>query len=103
MKSLSGFAILFLSAALLAACGRALNPVAEQAAPLLSGAHARASDISPAKYKLLYSFKGTPDGASPFSGLLAVGSTLYGTTLNGSSNYCAQSCGSNGCYLGCGT
>jgi len=54
-------------------------------------------------YQLLYSFKGTPDGASPLSGLLAVHGTMYGTTLNGSSNYCSQSCGSNECYLGCGT
>lgn len=69
----------------------------------VGSAYAHAHDISPAKYKLLYSFKGTPDGASPFSGLLAVNDTLYGTTLTGSSNYCAQSCGSNGCYLGCGT
>jgi uncharacterized repeat protein (TIGR03803 family) len=55
------------------------------------------------KYKLLYAFKGTPDGASPRAGLTLVNGTLYGTTLNGSSNYCSASCGSNECYLGCGT
>jgi uncharacterized repeat protein (TIGR03803 family) len=54
-------------------------------------------------YKLLYSFKGTPDGASPLGGLVDVNGTLYGTTLNGSTNYCSGSCGSNDCYLGCGT
>jgi uncharacterized repeat protein (TIGR03803 family) len=53
-------------------------------------------------YKQLYAFKGTPDGASPYSGLLAVNNVLYGTTLNGSKNYCTTSC-YNHCYLGCGT
>jgi uncharacterized repeat protein (TIGR03803 family) len=28
---------------------------------------------------------------------------LYGTTLNGSVNYCSQNCQNNDCYLGCGT
>ncbi len=54
-------------------------------------------------YQQLYAFKGTPDGASPYSGLIAMGGMLFGTTLNGSTNYCSQSCGSNLCYLGCGT
>jgi uncharacterized repeat protein (TIGR03803 family) len=56
-----------------------------------------------AGYKQLYVFTGTPDGASPYSGLVAINNTLYGTTLNGSKNYCSGSCGSNDCYLGCGT
>ena len=55
------------------------------------------------EYKSLYSFGGTPDGASPLAGLTAVNGVLYGTTLNGSVNYCSGSCGSNYCYLGCGT
>jgi uncharacterized repeat protein (TIGR03803 family) len=54
-------------------------------------------------YKLLYAFQGTPDGASPEAGLAELNGTLYGTTLNGSTNYCSASCGSNDCYLGCGT
>lgn len=56
----------------------------------------------PAGYKLIYTFQGTPDGAKPMSGLVAVNGTLYGTTLNGSSHYCSANC-SNECYLGCGT
>lgn len=52
---------------------------------------------------MLYAFKGTPDGAKPLAGLVALNGTLYGTTLNGSSNYCSASCGGNLCYLGCGT
>ena len=54
-------------------------------------------------YTLLYAFAGTPDGASPLSGLAVMNGTLYGTTLNGSTNYCSMSCGGNDCYLGCGT
>ena len=57
----------------------------------------------PSEYKSLYSFKGTPDGASPLAGLTALNGVLYGTTLQGSVNYCSASCGSNFCYLGCGT
>jgi len=32
---------------------------------------------------VLYSFKGTPDGANPQGTLLKVGDTLYGTTMAG--------------------
>jgi uncharacterized repeat protein (TIGR03803 family) len=55
------------------------------------------------EYKSLYSFGGTPDGASPLAGLTAVNGVLYGTTLQGSVNYCSSNCGGNDCYLGCGT
>src|SRR5271166_3513702 len=102
MKRLSGFGIVF-ACAFLTACGAAaLDPAAQQAPPLHSEVHVRSAGISPDKYKLIYTFKGTPDGASPYAALFAVNDTLYGTTSNGSSNYCAQSCGSNDCYLGCG-
>jgi len=61
--------------------------------------------LRPAKstYKELYVFGGTPDGASPLSGLTLLNGVLYGTTLNGSKNYCTASCQNNFCYLGCGT
>src|SRR5579875_3906833 len=62
-----------------------------------------APGVAMSGYKQLYAFKGTPDGASPYGGFVAVGKTLYATTLNGSKNYCSSSCGSNDCYLGCGT
>lgn len=68
-----------------------------------SGAAASGVRASTAQYKLLYAFKDTPDGASPLAGLVAFNGKLYGTTLNGSKNYCTASCGSNHCYLGCGT
>jgi uncharacterized repeat protein (TIGR03803 family) len=71
--------------------------------PMGARSHSNAASAAAAGYKQLYVFKGTPDGASPYSGLVAVGNTLYGTTLNGSSNYCGSNCGSNYCYLGCGT
>ena len=32
---------------------------------------------------VLYSFKGTPDGSSPYAGLIDVNGTLYGTTYHG--------------------
>jgi uncharacterized repeat protein (TIGR03803 family) len=34
-------------------------------------------------YQLLYSFSARPDGQGPWSGLVNVGGTLYGTTENG--------------------
>ena len=71
--------------------------------PLLPGGAANALHASTAQYRLLYAFKGTPDGASPLSSLVPLNGKLYGTTLNGSKNYCSGSCGSNYCYLGCGT
>src|ERR1700723_3307583 len=87
------------TATLLAACGgRQFAPSTSTSAAL--AARARSSSST---YKLLYSFKGTPDGASPLAGLIALHGKLYGTTLNGSKNYCSGSCGSNECYLGCGT
>jgi uncharacterized repeat protein (TIGR03803 family) len=98
------FVIIFISAAFLAACGGGgFNPSAGSSTPM--GARERSSAVSPAAggYKMLYAFKGTPDGASPYGGLVALNDTLYGTTLNGSKNYCSSSCGSNSCYLGCGT
>jgi uncharacterized repeat protein (TIGR03803 family) len=120
MKRLCLLLSVFFTATLLSACnGGALNPpfalrqaqgdnaqgdnVTGNAA---SGARSHAAAIqNPAKstYKSIYAFKGTPDGASPYSGLVAWNGSLYGTTLNGSKNYCAGSCGSNNCYLGCGT
>src|SRR5579863_4332739 len=87
------------TATMLAACGGShFAPSTPASAPLAARAHSSAST-----YQLLYSFKGTPDGASPLAGLIAVHGKLYGTTLNGSKNYCSGSCGSNDCYLGCGT
>jgi uncharacterized repeat protein (TIGR03803 family) len=87
------------TAMLLAACGGShFGPSTSTSAPLAARAHSSSST-----YKLLYSFEGMPDGASPLAGLIVVHGKLYGTTLNGSKNYCSASCGSNDCYLGCGT
>lgn len=100
MKHLRTLFGIILSATTLAACGGSggmLNPATSDAA-----AQSAAHRASSSGYQQLYAFKGTPDGASPLSGLIAVRGTLYGTTLNGSKNYCGASC-NNGCYLGCGT
>jgi uncharacterized repeat protein (TIGR03803 family) len=86
-------------------------PAWTQVAPQLVGARpgsrapipSFARHAGAAGYTLMYTFAGTPDGASPFSGLTEMNGMLYGTTLNGSKNYCTASCGGNDCYLGCGT
>jgi uncharacterized repeat protein (TIGR03803 family) len=87
---------------LLTACGGSLG-LPSNGAPLRAASRGTANTATTSSYKLLYAFNGSPDGASPYSGLVEESGLLYGTTLNGSSNYCSQSCGSNNCYLGCGT
>ena len=78
--------------ALLAGCnGGRFAPASPAIAPPAS----KTATAVPSGYKLLYSFKGAPDGASPLAGLLDVNGTLYGTTLNGSTY--------DDCNLGCGT
>jgi len=79
-----------------------MNPSMRVPAPMGAGLHLAGTASPAVGYKQLYVFHGTPDGASPYSGLVAVNGLLYGTTLNGSSNYCSQSC-TNNCYRGCGT
>lgn len=103
MKNLRYFFGLFLIATLLAACGgsSAVNP--PYSAQTLSQTKGFGMKAAASGYKQLYAFKGTPDGSRPFSGLIAVNGTLYGTTLQGSRNYCISSCEQNECYLGCGT
>ncbi len=38
------------------------------------------------KERVLYRFKGRPDGSVPYAGLLGVNGTLYGTTSQGGTN-----------------
>jgi uncharacterized repeat protein (TIGR03803 family) len=47
------------------------------------------------KERVLYSFKGSPDGAEPYAGLTLFSGKLYGTTSAGGSQ--AGQCGSVGC------
>src|SRR5579871_4862782 len=70
-----------------ACSGNHFTPVTPEGVP---ARHGRASS---AQYKLLYAFKGAPDGASPLAGLVAFNGKLYGTTLNGSKPYCNLGCG----------
>lgn len=100
MKRLSLLLAIVAAISLAACSAQSFAPSAPANAPLAARSHAAKPATS--SYQLLYAFKGTPDGASPLAGLLVVHGKLYGTTLNGSKNYCSQSC-SNGCYLGCGT
>jgi uncharacterized repeat protein (TIGR03803 family) len=84
--------------------GPALDSAQGDNAASSARSHAQgAQNPAASSYKQIYIFKGTPDGASPYSGFIALNGTLYATTLNGSKNYCSQSCGGNNCYLGCGT
>src|ERR1700683_54626 len=53
------------------------------AGALLAGSVTAALPAHAAKYSVVYSFTGGSDGANPFSGLVAVGGTLYGTTYFG--------------------
>jgi uncharacterized repeat protein (TIGR03803 family) len=98
MKQLRALIGLLAIAALAAACSGGSTM-----APPVRTSTVPSAQRHPAGYTLIYSFKGTPDGASPLSGMVAGNGTLYGTTLGGSSNYCSSSCGGNECYLGCGT
>ncbi len=98
MKKLTGLAAILSIAVLVTACssgGGVAPPTRTSLAP--------SAQRQTAGYKMLYSFKGTPDGASSLSGMTVLNGTLYGTTVSGSSNYCSSSCGGNECYLGCGT
>lgn len=51
--------------------------------------------VTPAgKETVLHSFTGSPDGASPYAGLIADSSdNLYGTTFNGGTGACTNGCG----------
>jgi uncharacterized repeat protein (TIGR03803 family) len=51
--------------------------------------------VTPAgKETVLHSFTGSPDGASPYAGLIADSSdNLYGTTFNGGTGACTSGCG----------
>ncbi len=83
------------AAALLSGCGASQLPTgAPGVAPQAS---LRVTRIDSTKYRVLYSFGGSSDGAHPQGGLIDVGGTLYGTTNGGGSSSCF---GSND---GCGT
>jgi uncharacterized repeat protein (TIGR03803 family) len=89
---------IFFSAGILAGCmSNASQP------PLLPpGAASKGSPFgskAPAPEKVLYRFKGGTDGAEPEPKLIAVGNTLYGTTLAGGD----PSCGTSSAPGGCGT
>jgi uncharacterized repeat protein (TIGR03803 family) len=47
--------------------------------------------------RVIYNFKGAPDGAFPYTGLTAVNGVLYGTTSTGGTNSCSN------LSTGCGT
>jgi uncharacterized repeat protein (TIGR03803 family) len=74
---------LSIAGALLAACGGSQPPIgASGAVPRTTSLAAHTGSTN---YKVVYSFGGGSDGASPSGGLVDVGGTLYGTTSAGGS------------------
>jgi uncharacterized repeat protein (TIGR03803 family) len=57
--------------------------IALAAGALFAGSVTAAIPAHASEYSVVYSFQGKPDGAYPFSGLVNVGGTLYGTTYEG--------------------
>jgi uncharacterized repeat protein (TIGR03803 family) len=85
-----------IAAALLAACGGSQPPIGVPGAmPQVSALGARSDGKD---YKVVYSFSGGSDGASPFAGLIDVDGKLYGTTIAGGAYSCTYLA-----YYGCGT
>ncbi len=89
------FLPILLFALVASACARGVvsSPLPESVPPV-TAAHAGA--VVP--YRILYSFKGVPDGAQPEGGLLPVNGVMYGTTFGGGVSGCSSGSGS-----GCGT
>ena len=75
MRVSSAFAVLFLSAAVGCSQHTVSSPISAMP-PAAIAAEAPRS----AGFKLLYSFKGNPDGQNPYAGVVALKGTLYGTT-----------------------
>ena len=86
------------TAALLSACGGSQPPIGatpQSSATTLARivTHRRPASNS---YKVVYQFKGRPDGREPRAEVLDVNGTFYGTTYNGGESACFRK-------LGCGT
>ena len=75
MRLSSAFAVLFLSVA--AGCSQ--HTVSSPLSALPASTVAREVPMA-GGFKPLYSFKGNPDGQNPYSGMVAIKGTLYGTT-----------------------
>lgn len=82
MKQLYELVGACLSAALLAACGGFSSSTTPMVAPQIRAASLLRQPLS-SGFKSLYNFKGTPDGGTPYAGLLSADGTFYGTTWGG--------------------
>jgi uncharacterized repeat protein (TIGR03803 family) len=93
------------AAAILAGCGASTSTMpsenqAGESARLIRRTLPRAPSGSSASFKVVYSFKGSPDGANPLGGLLLdQKGALYGTTMSGGAPYTCYAQGT----IGCGT
>ena len=76
--------------AMLTGCGGSQPPIGAPAVPQAAALAVRTDSTN---YRVVYSFGGGSDGATPEAGVIYVGGTLYGTTEAGG----AYSCGSSGC------
>ena len=85
-----------LAASMLTGCRGSQPPIGAPSVVPLTAALAARTDST--NYKVVYSFGGGSDGATPEAGVIYVGGTLYGTTGAGGSGSCAD-----GRYHGCGT
>jgi uncharacterized repeat protein (TIGR03803 family) len=81
MKRLDHIAGASLMVTLLAACSVTTGNRTSPVVPQLAAPFER--QFTASSFKSLYNFDGTPDGGSPYAGLLAVNGTLYGTTWGG--------------------
>lgn len=72
-------------ASVLAGCARATGP-SPLPAGLPNGARALGARLQPDIFKVLYSFKGAPDGELPYGGLSYAHHVFYGTTQGGGPN-----------------
>ena len=76
--------IAYLLAAALAGCGQAVRTQSDL--PFTPAAARPAAAPHTSAFSVIYSFKGTTDGWEP-NNLIAMGTTLYGTTFYGGSCY----------------
>jgi len=98
ISGLSRYALRFcLAAVMLTGCGGSQPPIGTPL-PAQQVNEISTHPLNNGGYKLLYSFRGGPDGAYPFAGLTFVKGVLYGTTSEG--GYPGSECGVS---PGCGT
>lgn len=93
MANFARFALTIGAAVLFAGCGGSASPPIGGPLPAQQVNEISTPQFNNGGYRLLYGFKGGPDGDFPSAGLIFVKDALYGTTSRG---------GDSACYGGCG-